>query len=222
MKNFSIILIGIIIVTAIIAGIYYLNNNTNNSDSYETTKLSTDNTITESTLKDTETGQIETNTTEITVPLIAEQELCSFSTKVSGTAARKNNISICSNTINGITIEPGDTFSFWAVVGDTSAERGYQKAKSFNEHGETIQTYGGGVCQVSSTIYNAVLLCPELETIERHPHSKKVTYVEENKDAAVAHPSSDYKFKNNTGSKIRIDMNFDNTNLTVRIVKLDI
>ena len=213
MKNFSIILIIAIILVAIVAGIYYLNKSNNNTTSYETSKLSNDNSLQDTNI---------TNTTEITIPVIAEQEICAFSTKVSGTAARKNNISICSNTINGTTVEPGDTFSFWAVVGDTSAEKGYQKAKSFNEHGETIQTYGGGVCQVSSTIYNAVLLCPELETIERHPHSKKVTYVEENKDAAVAHPSSDYKFKNNTGSKIRIDMNFDNTNLTVRIVKLDV
>ena len=211
MKNFSIILVISIIVVAIITGIYYLNRDTTNNSSYETSKLSNDNN-----LQDTNT----TNTTEITIPVFTEQEICAFSTKVSGTAARKNNISICATTINGATVEPGDTFSFWEVVGDTSAEKGYQKAKSFNEHGETIQTYGGGVCQVSSTIYNAVLLCPELETIERHPHSKKVTYVEENKDAAVAHPSSDYKFKNNTGSKIRIDMNFDNDNLTVRIIKL--
>lgn len=214
MKNFSIILIITFIVIAIIAGIYYLNKNTNNYNTYESTKLSTNENIINS------VSDNKTNTLEITVPVITEQELTSFSTKVSGTEARKNNISICSSLINGYILQPGQTFSFWNTVGDTSAEKGYQKAKSFNEHGETIQTYGGGVCQVSSTIYNAVLLCPELETIERHPHSKKVTYVEKDKDAAVAYPSSDYKFKNNTSYEIRIDTSFDNETLTVRIIKL--
>ena len=225
MKKFSIILVILIIIGTIIAGVYYFNNNTNNSNSYESAKLSANNTISNSvtnTLENTNSGKNETNTAEIVVPAITEQELCSFSTKVSGTSGRKNNISICSSSINGTTIEAGETFSFWNIVGDTTSGKGYKKAKSFDEHGHTIRTYGGGVCQVSSTIYNAVLLCPELETIERHPHSKKVTYVEENKDAAVAYPSSNFKFKNNTDSKIRIDMNFDNKNLNVRIIKLHV
>jgi len=220
LKKFSIILVGVILLALIVEGIYFFNNKSNNSATYNSAKLTANNISTETTESDTTHENNLINNTEITVPAITEQEICSFSTKVSGTAERKNNISICSNTITGTTIESGNTFSFWNIVGDTSKDKGYQKAKSFNEHGKTIKTYGGGICQVSSTIYNAVLLCPELETIERHPHSKKITYVEENKDAAVAYPSSDFKFKNNTNSNIRIDISFDNKNLNVRIVKL--
>ena len=86
--------------------------------------------------------------------------------------------------------------------------------------GNKIQTLGGGNCQVSSTLYNAVLKVPDLKVTERHPHSKRVYYVPVDKDAAVAHGSVDFKFKNNTGVPIKIYANADLKGVTIRLVKL--
>ena len=77
-----------------------------------------------------------------------------------------------------------------------------------------------GNCQVSSTLYNAVLASPELEVIERHEHEKKVPYIEKGKDATIAFPSLDFKFKNNSANKIKLYAETDGNTLTIRIVKI--
>jgi len=214
LKNYTIPILIAVLLVALVGFIYFYNNplhlgNQNNlSNNYEATKVSTENELEEN------------NTIEIPVPAITEQEFATFNTEVSGTSARKNNISICTSLLNDTTVAAGETFSFWNTVGNTTAEKGYQKAKSFDEHGNTIQTYGGGVCQVSTTLYNAVLSSTELEVVERHPHSKTVTYVPKDKDASVAYSSSDFKFKNNTSNPIKIYANYEESTLTVRLVKL--
>lgn len=86
--------------------------------------------------------------------------------------------------------------------------------------GNTVQTLGGGNCQVSSTLYNAVLKVGDLKIVERHPHSKEVHYVAKDKDAAVSHGSVDFKFKNNTGNDIKIYANSDLKSVNIRLVKL--
>ena len=123
--------------------------------------------------------------------------------------------------MDGTVIQNGDVFSFWGVLGDTTPEKGYVAADSFDDDGDTVQTYGGGVCQISSTLYNVVLAVPnELPVIERHPHSKPVEYVEKGKDATVSYSSVDFKFQNNSGYPIKIYAQYADTSITIRIVKI--
>ncbi len=151
-----------------------------------------------------------------------EVELASFSTKLAGKdTPRSRNIGITTSTLNETVVGNGETFSFCNTVGEPTAEKGYEKADSFNEHGKTVKTLGGGNCQVSSTLYNVVLQISELEVVERHPHIKPVHYVEKDKDAAVSYGSVDFKFKNNMGMDIKIYANSDLNNINIRIVKLE-
>ena len=78
-----------------------------------------------------------------------------------------------------------------------------------------------GNCQVSSTLYNAVLLLPTLTVIERHEHGKDVGYVPEGKDAAVSFGSIDFKFRNDNNYKIKINLITDDTNLTATLTKIE-
>lgn len=78
----------------------------------------------------------------------------------------------------------------------------------------------GGNCQISSTLYNAILNLPNIEIVEKHEHSKKVYYVEEGKDAAVAYGSIDFKFKNNYDYDIKIYATPTTNDISIRIVKL--
>lgn len=150
-----------------------------------------------------------------------EEELASFSTKLGGKdTPRSHNISITSSVINETIIKNGETFSFNGIVGEPTADKGYKEADSFDKNGETIQTLGGGNCQVSSTIYNVVLQIPDLKVTERHAHIKPVHYVAKDKDATVSYGSTDFKFKNNTGSDIKIYVNSDLKSVNVRIVKI--
>lgn len=79
---------------------------------------------------------------------------------------------------------------------------------------------GGGNCQISSTLYNAVLAVPTLSVTERHPHSNKVPYIQTGKDAAVAYGSYDFKFVNNSGNTLKIKANTDGSNINVQLLKL--
>ena len=151
----------------------------------------------------------------------SETELASFSTKLGGRdTPRSHNISITSSIINETIIKNGETFSFNKIVGKPTADKGYKEADSFDKEGKTIQTLGGGNCQVSSTIYNVVLQIPELKVTERHAHIKPVHYVAKDKDATVSYGSTDFKFKNNTGSDIKIYVSADLNGVYARIVKL--
>ena len=90
----------------------------------------------------------------------------------------------------------------------------------FDSNGNVIKGYGGGNCQISSTLYNAVLKLSDLSIIERHEHSKKVYYVEEGKDAAVAYGSVDFKFKNNYKNDIKIYCSASKYKIDVKIEKI--
>lgn len=150
-----------------------------------------------------------------------EEELASFSTRLGGKdTPRSRNIGITTSILNETTINNGETFSFCGTIGNPTADRGYEEADSFDADGNTVQTLGGGNCQVSSTLYNVVLQIKDLEVKERHAHIKPVHYVEKDKDATVAYGSVDFKFKNNTGSTIKIYANSDLNSVNVRIVKL--
>lgn len=114
----------------------------------------------------------------------------------------------------------GETFSFCNTVGKATPDKGYQKADIFDKDGNVTKGYGGGNCQISSTLYNAVLKLSNLSVVERHEHSKKVYYVPVGKDAAVAYGSIDFKFKNNYDHDIKIYASADTNNIYIRIVKV--
>lgn len=149
-----------------------------------------------------------------------EEEISSFSTKIlNPDSERQNNISITCSTLNETEIAPGATFSFCDTIGKSTSDKGYQEADIIVD-GKKKQGLGGGNCQVSTTLYNAVLAIPELQVIERHEHSGYVPYIEEGKDAAVSYGSHDFKFINNTDSTIKILAQNTPEEITIRLIKI--
>ena len=118
-------------------------------------------------------------------------------------AGRAKNVQNGASKINGSVIYPGDTFSVYEAVSPFDAENGYELAGSY-ENGTTVETYGGGICQVSTTLYNAVIRA-ELDIEERFNHSMIVSYVDPSADAAIAGTYKDLKFKNNTDAPLYIE-----------------
>ncbi len=115
---------------------------------------------------------------------------------------RVNNIELALKTLNGTCVLPGETFSFNATIGQRTKDRGYKMAGAFSS-GMATEEVGGGICQVSTTLFNAVVKA-DLEVIERQPHSRTIHYVDEGKDAAVSWPNQDFKFTNNSDFPVYI------------------
>ena len=116
---------------------------------------------------------------------------------------RSNNIYLASEKINGTIIMPGETFSYNQVVGKRTIDAGYKEAGAY-AGGKVIQEIGGGICQVSSTLYNAVLYA-DLEIVERSNHYFETSYVTAGRDATVSWGTVDLKFKNNRTYPIKIE-----------------
>ena len=116
--------------------------------------------------------------------------------------ARSHNIRLAASKIHGTVVQNGEIFSFNERVGQRTAERGFERA-AIIENGEFVEGVGGGVCQVSTTLYNAALLSG-CKVTEYHPHSLAVSYVPPSRDAMVSGTFFDLKFKNVTGSTIYI------------------
>ena len=104
-------------------------------------------------------------------------------------------------------------------MGNPTPERGYQEASVIIDK-QTQRGIGGGNCQVSSTLYNAVLNIPTLTVIERHEHGKDVTYVPEGKDAAVSYGSLDFKFRNDCDYDIGMKASSDGNSIIIQLFKL--
>lgn len=185
-----------------------------NINNYNTTKLSYGN---ESSVN-TNDNSIENITSDNTPK---EEPLASFSTKVSQKDPdRQNNITIACQSLNGTIVKAGETFSFCNTLGPARPEDGYEKADTFDGDGDTIQAYGGGKCQISSTLYNAVLAIPSLTVVERHAHSGPVYYVEKGKDACVSYGSCDFKFTNTNNFDIKMYVSNTPDSVDVSIVKI--
>ncbi len=116
---------------------------------------------------------------------------------------RSNNITLASEKINGTVILPGETFSYNQIVGKRTIDAGYKEAGAY-AGGKVIQEVGGGICQVSSTLYNAVLYA-NLEIVDRSNHYFQTSYVDAGRDATVSWGTVDFKFKNNREYPIKID-----------------
>lgn len=139
-----------------------------------------------------------------------------FETNIaSSTSARKHNIKQALKSINGTKISPNEKFSFNKIVGRRTTQNGYREAKIII-NGEFVEGLGGGVCQVSTTLYNAILLSG-LKIISSQKHSQRVGYVKGGFDAMVNYGSSDLIFENNTNKNIYILCKYLNTKIRIEI-----
>ncbi len=142
--------------------------------------------------------------------------LSSYSTKFDPKMTnRAYNIRVAANALDGLLVTPGQEVSFNEVVGPRSSEAGYKSAGVIINN-EMVEGLGGGVCQVSSTLYNAVLLA-DIEVTERSNHSLPVSYVPIGRDATVVYGAVDFKFRNNTGRCLYIKTLVQNGVLTIKI-----
>lgn len=129
-------------------------------------------------------------------------ELARFQTHYSERGNRRRNIEIACQRINGAVLMPGDVFSYNRVVGPRDADAGFRKAPVIIR-GRLVPDWGGGICQVSSTLYNAALLA-DLKIVQRSHHAFPVRYIPSGRDATVVYGGIDLRFANNTDYPIAI------------------
>ena len=238
MKKGKWIFIAILIALILIGvAIYFYSNNVNNENDYTAQRTSTneenttnteeqntqntDNTSNDSANTTNTPNSNEANSTTPKTPAPTEVTIAPFSTKIySKDSSRQNNIQITCNTLNNTIVNPGSTFSFCNTVGQATTSKGYQKADVYDGNGKKKQGLGGGNCQVSSTLYNAVLKVQSLVVTERHEHSNNVPYVQKGKDAAVAYGSYDFKFRNTSNNSIKILASTDGNYVYTSLVEL--
>lgn len=133
---------------------------------------------------------------------------------------RTNNIQIVCERLNGYTLATGETFSYNDVCGPYGQSDGFKEAQILLSDGTHDEGYGGGVCQLSTTLYNAIKNIDGIEITERHHHSAPVAYVEEGEDATVSLQSNlDFKFINNTSNDIMFEAICDGENVTVNVYR---
>ncbi len=120
----------------------------------------------------------------------------------SSSKKRLTNLKVACRTISGMKIDVGETFSFNEALGKRTTEKGYKPAGAI-ENGITTDQVGGGICQISTTLFNAAVKA-DLSIVERSPHSRPSTYVDVGKDAAVNWPNQDFKFKNTSTEPVYI------------------
>jgi len=142
-----------------------------------------------------------------------------FSTNYSGSKAeRKNNIKLAVENLNNFVVMPNEEFSFNQALGKRTIEKGYKEANIIKD-GKFVKGLGGGVCQVSTTLYNALLLSG-LKVTESHQHTLPVSYVPPAMDAMVSWGSADLKFVNDTSYPVHIVALADGKKLTFKIYGL--
>ena len=146
--------------------------------------------------------------------------IASVTTKTTSNELRNTNVKLAAAAVNGTVLQPGEEFSFNTVVGQRTAEKGYKPAAAYNQ-GEVVEEVGGGVCQISSTLYNAVFRAG-LTTTYRRAHTFAPTYVTPGTDATVSWPGPDYKFVNNSKHAIGILSWYSNQTATVQIYGLPV
>ncbi|MEM5606299.1 VanW family protein [Bacillus cereus] len=145
-----------------------------------------------------------------------KEVIAEYSTPMAGRNGNQSfNVNKSANTLSGVIVAPDETFSFNGRVGVTDAAHGYKSAAVYSQ-GKVIQSAGGGVCQVSSTLYSAALRA-YLGIVSRSNHSMPVNYLPLGQDAAVADYGPDLKFKNNTGNHIYIQAFSNGGSITTRI-----
>ena len=145
--------------------------------------------------------------------------LGSVSTNHTNDSNRNTNLKLACKAINGKLIRPGETFSYNQTLGERTEKKGYKPAGAYMA-GKTVQTVGGGICQVSSTLYYACLKA-DLEIVDRTAHGYTVSYMPYGMDATVSWGALDYKFKNNTDYPIRIEAWVSGGQVHVKLIGTD-
>ena len=149
--------------------------------------------------------EIETVQPQLTMENVSSQYgmITSAVTNASSSSSnRLNNIALALQMINGISLEPGESFSFNKVVGERTRDRGFKSAPAYSG-GEVTEEVGGGICQVSTTLFNAAVKS-DMQIDERHSHSLTVSYVDLGKDAAVDWGNKDLRFTNTSDDRVYI------------------
>lgn len=138
-----------------------------------------------------------------------------FTTQTTRDELRNTNIALAARAIDGTTVMPGETFSFNKTVGERTQEKGYQMAPAI-AGGVTFDDVGGGVCQVSSTLFNAAALA-DMDIVDRSPHAWPSSYVDKGLDATVNWPNLDFQFKNSKSTPVFIVARYENRKLLVEV-----
>ena len=134
--------------------------------------------------------------------------LGTYSTKYVNNKDRTTNLTLAAKKINGCVLLPGETFSYNTVVGERTIAAGYKSAAIY-QNGEVVQGLGGGICQISTTLFNAALLA-NLDIVELHNHQFVPSYVTAGRDATVVYGVKDFKFKNTRKYAIKIECSVSN------------
>lgn len=166
------------------------------------------------------TAEVEETAPEITAAQAREnfQKLGTYTTTTTANKDRNENVRLAAAALNGKIIQPGEEFSFNLTTGNRTTDKGYRPAGAY-VNGVLVEEPGGGVCQVSSTLYNAVVFSG-LKTTERHAHSYEPSYVTPGEDAMVSydgHSGPDMKFVNNSKTAVGIKTSFSDRKLTISI-----
>lgn len=149
-------------------------------------------------------------------------EIARFSTEIlNKDEDRIHNIKIAADEIDHTVLEPGEVFSFNKILGKRTEDKGYEKAPILLGNGDKGEGTGGGICQISTTLYNAALEA-DLEIVERHRHSEPIPYAEEGKDATVVYNSKDLRFKNTKDYSIEILVSVSEDTVTVKLYKKNV
>lgn len=146
--------------------------------------------------------------------------VATVTTKTTANSKRNTNVNLAAKAVNGTVLQPGEEFSFNDVVGERTEAKGYQSAAAYSG-GEVVQEIGGGVCQVSSTLYNAVVKAG-LKTTVRRSHTFEPSYVTPGTDATISWGGPDYKFVNNSSTAIGIRASYYKQEMTVSIYAIPI
>lgn len=157
----------------------------------------------------------------ITIDQLIQNEfgetLATFSTKYKESEKNRTvNVKLAASNINGTILMPGQEFSFNNIVGERTTKNGFKVATVYSAN-QLVQGLGGGICQVSSTLYNVALLA-DLNIVERRNHQLSVAYVPLGQDATVAYGSIDFRFTNNRSKPVKITAEAKNGVLTINLL----
>ena len=204
----------IVIIAYVIFNLYTSNQNLRNNTNEQV------NVYSENNQNNSSTSKPENNSSKPPQVQKVEEQISTYTTSIyDKDEGRIQNITLANSKLNNTIVKKGEEFSFIQTVGTMGESEGFVKAMGFDSEGNKIEIPGGGICQLSSTLYNAVLDA-NLEVTERHPHSRRVYYVPIDRDATVFYPDLDLKFINNTEHDIKITVTNDSDNVTVTLLKI--
>ena len=172
----------------------YTKNEENNTNKVSEENNNENNTENDINISKEKLNEIENEKNRLNTPQKEEQIATYTTTLYDKEQTRIENINLAISKLNGVVIENGTEFSFNNTIGPMDGSNGFKKATGFDSKGRKIKISGGGICQISSTLYNSALIAG-FEITERHPHSRRVYYVPKDKDATIFYGSLDLTSK---------------------------